>query len=314
LVLGVVGHEVFPWFVPERQPSPPNTSLVILQPPPAPADDPAEEKEEIIGQIVDVAPPEEQEKPDDAEYLSAFDITVEEETRSDRFELNPEVVAPLWSEESMMRNPDLMEVNVDRPSTGATVGQERFDPAKDGALANLPSEWTFTNKDGLQDPVASSHLTSQLSGAPSNDLLNEDRGELVSLNTKEYLYHEYIRRIRQIVGYYWDQNLDNSLRSVPLARSSYRTEVEVILNSDGAVEVIEITAESGSGELDDCVVRAFRMGGPFPNPPSGLVEKDGRVYLPSMGWTVQLSTAQLRFSGVDPRSGVQYPGLLKSPR
>ena len=315
VVVGLIAEEVMPWFMPELNDAAANTTLVILQPPPDnEEEDELEEEDEITGQIVDLAPPEESKRPDDAEYLSAFDIDVEEEMKSERFELNPEVIAPEWSEESTMQNPDLMESNVDKPSTGATVGQDRFDPDRDGALENLPSDWTFTNKDGLQDPIAASHLNSQLSGAPQNDLLDEDRGDRVALDAKEYLYHEYISRIRQIVGYYWDQNVDNTVRSVPLARSSYRTETEVILNSDGAVEVIEVTGESGSPELDDCVVRAFRMAGPFPNPPSGLIERDGRVYLPSMGWTLQLSTARLRFSGVDPRSGVEYPGLHKSPR
>jgi TonB family protein len=144
--------------------------------------------------------------------------------------------------------------------------------------------------------------------------LDEERGVQVALNTKEYLYASYIDRIRRLVNFYWDQNLDNAWRTVRLTRSSYTTRVEAILNADGALELIEVVDNSGSTELDDCVVRAFRMAGPFPNPPAGMIEKDGRVYLPSMAFTVRLGTAKARFSGVDPRSGVQYPGLLKSPR
>ena len=73
-------------------------------------------------------------------------------------------------------------------------------------------------------------------------------------------------------------------------------------------------AASGSDPLDDAVVRAFRLAGPFPNPPEGLVQKDGRVYLPEMDFTVQIGTAKAQYQGIDPRAGVQYPGILKSPR
>ena len=94
----------------------------------------------------------------------------------------------------------------------------------------------------------------------------------------------------------------------------YRTDIKAILNADGALEYIEVTDASGSEPLDDAVVRAFKVAGPFPNPPDGLLEKDGRVYLPDMGFTVQLGVARARYEGIDPRAGVQFPGILKSPR
>ena len=71
---------------------------------------------------------------------------------------------------------------------------------------------------------------------------------------------------------------------------------------------------SGNDPLDDAVVRAFRVAGPFPNPPDGLVAKDGRVYLPNMSFTVGVGQARMQYQGIDPRAGVQYPGILKSPR
>jgi protein TonB len=136
----------------------------------------------------------------------------------------------------------------------------------------------------------------------------------VALNTKENLYAGYLNRIRRLVNYYWQQNLDNLSSSARLGRPRYSTTVEVVLNADGALELIEVTEESGVGELDDCVVRAFRAAGPFDNPPEGLIEKDGRVYLPTMEFTVELTTARVQYQGIDPRAGVQFPGILKSPR
>ena len=36
---------------------------------------------------------------------------------------------------------DLVDVNAEQESTGATTGNNRFDPDRDGTLASLPSKW-----------------------------------------------------------------------------------------------------------------------------------------------------------------------------
>ncbi|HMV69170.1 MAG TPA: energy transducer TonB [Myxococcota bacterium] len=276
--------------------------------------EPEPEPPEPVGQIVDAPPPAEEQRPDKADYLSQYDITVPEEMRTEAVKINPEVVAPVYSDESRLEREDVADLNVDKPSTGARVGSGRFDPSMDGNMASLPSPWSKTNREGLADPVPSSHTATNLAGAPQNDLLNERIGDHVAVNTKEYLYAGYLERIRRLVNFYWEQNLDNLPHSVILAKSSYMTGVEVVLDSSGAVEVVEVSQPSGVGELDDCVVRAFQVAGPFPNPPEGLIERDGRVYLPDMHFVVQQGQARMQYQGVDPRAGVQFPGILKSPR
>ncbi len=308
-------HAAWPWLakVPGAKGAP--ASLVILQPT-EPPEDPLEDapEPELDGQIVEIAKPVEEQRPEDADYLSEYDQTVPEETRTDRFTVNPEVLAPTYSREQKAQQEDLVDLDMDKPSTGATVGNKRFDPARDGNLAALPSPWTRTNKDGLQDPVPSSHAASALSGAPQNDLLDEQIGDSVALNTKEYLFASYLKRIRRLVNFYWEQNLDSLPGSVVLTRPSYTTVVNVVLDAEGALEIVEVTRACGLDPLDHAVVRAFQLAGPFPNPPAGLIEKDGRVYLPDFGFTVTPGTAMMRYQGVDPRSGVQFPGIMKSPR
>jgi len=88
--------------------------------------------------------------------------------------------------------------------------------------------------------------------------------------------------------------------------------VEVVLDGDGALETIEVTRESGSSPLDFCVVDAFRIAGPFPNPPEQLIADDGRVYLPNFDFNVEIGHARSPYMGVDPRAGVQFPGILKA--
>jgi TonB family protein len=299
--------------IPEpKTPSQP-MSLIVVAPPKDAVTEPLPEPE-LSGQLVEVAPPTVEETPDKADYLSDYNITVENETRPDKTMVNPEVLAVEYSKESKIQSEDLMELNIDKPSTGAKVGNERFDPDRDGTLASLPSPWAVTNKDGLQDPVPAAHMSSARSGAPQNDWLDEERSTRLSLNTKEYLYNGYIQRIRRLVNFYWQQNLDNLPRSVHLSKSSYSTTVLPVLDANGSLDSIDVSEESGSSELDHAVLRAFRVAGPFPNPPEGLIEDDGRVYLPNMGFKVNIGTARAQYQGIDPRAGVQFPGILKSPR
>jgi outer membrane biosynthesis protein TonB len=288
--------------------------LVNLDEPEVPPEPPPDPEPEWDGQIVEIAPPKVEEKPLESDYLSRYDQKVEKETRSARVDINPEVLSPQWSKEQKIEQEAAEDLQVDKPSTGATVGNHRFDPGTDGTLASLPSPWERTNKQGLQDPIPGGAKTSMLAGAPQNDLLEEELGDRVGLNTTSYPYAGYLERIRRQVNYWWEQNLDNLPSSVRLSRSQYTSGVEVVLDADGALEHIEVTTASGVVELDDCVVRAFRLASPFENPPAGLVKPDGRVYLPDFDFTVQLSAAKMHYEGVDPRAGVQFPGILKAPR
>lgn len=269
------------------------------------------------GQLVEIAPPDKPQKPEKADYVAEYDQTVKEETRSERYEVNPEILSNRWSPEQkiQMQGENTVDLDMTRPSMGATVGTlSKFDPSRDGTLASKPSKWTVTNRDGVDDPVPASSLQSILAGAPQNDLLREKRGDETALNTKEFQYASYLLRIRRLVDFYWNQNLQNLPNSVKLVRPEYTTTVRAVLDSSGALESIELKQASTSAELDDAVMRAFRVAGPYPNPPAGLISADGRVYLPDMGFTVELGIAQMHYEGVDPRAGVMFPGILKSPR
>ena len=266
------------------------------------------------GQIVDVPRPDEQKRPEKADYLAKYDRTVPEETRTKDMRVNPDVVSDQYSTEDKLQFEDRIDLGITEPSTGAQVGNDRFDPDEDGALASLPSPFTLTNKDGLQKPVPSSHRDQQLSGAPQNDLLDEKVGDRVALNSLQIKYADYVNRIRRLVNFYWNQNLDNMPRSTPLVKPRYTTVLDVVLDGDGALESILVTRESGSEPVDNAVVEAFRIAGPFPNPPEELVAKDGRVYLPEFSWTVDVGQARAPYTGIDPRQDVRYPGILKATR
>jgi TonB family protein len=286
--------------------------LVVVQPTQVPEAEPEPEVPDH-GQIVDLPPPIAEEVPEDADYLAIQARVVEQETQT-RFRVNPEVLSPVFSLEDRIELEDVVELDLDADSTGATPGQETFDLGKDGTMASLPSKYRFTNKEGVQAPVAASHTSQRIAGAPNNDLLKVERGEATLLSTKEFAYAAYINIIRRLVNFYWHQALDNVPGTIRLAKPRYTTVVDVELAADGSLYAIEVIEDCGSPPLDNAVVEAFKIAGPFPAPPDGLVDPDGVARLPKFGFTVNIGQARASYQGIDPRAGVQFPGILKAPR
>jgi TonB family protein len=124
----------------------------------------------------------------------------------------------------------------------------------------------------------------------------------------------YVNIIRRMVQFYWSQNLDNLPSSLRLARPKYETTVEAVLDKDGTLVELQLKQNSGSPPIDEAVLQAFRLASPFPAPPVQLVASDGQVYLPTMTFEVNVGRARSPYVGVDPRQGVQFPGILKTPR
>ncbi len=289
----------------EPTPPPEPTPEQVLLSPPEPSFD---------GQIVEVAAPDVEQMPENARFLAEHNQRVEQETRSQRFMVNPEVLAPKYSKNMQERKKEAKASEGDAESPSETPkadASERFDPKRNGTLAQLPQKLQLASAGGS---ASDAEEASELSGAPQNDRLDVKRGDSTQLNTKEFLYASYLLRIRRLVNYYWNQNLENLPASVRLARPEYTTQVRPILDASGNLESIAVQVASGSPELDNAVIQAFRLAGPYPNPPEGLVGKDGRVVLPNMGFTVTLGMAQNPYQGVDPRAGVRYPGLTKGGR
>ena len=275
---------------------------------------PVEIPPDISGQIVDIAPVPDPQRPIDADFLAEHDQITEEETRTLEHRINPDVLHHEFNEEDKLEFEDLTNLDAVEPSSGAQVGNDRFDPNEDGTMAALPSPFQVTNKDGLQKPVPASHRQSAYTGAPNNDLIDRRVSDRLALNTQKIQFAGYLNRIRRLVNFYWNQNLQNLpvAARARLDRHSYETYVHVILDDAGALESIEVARSSGSRALDDAVVKAFKIAGPFSNPPEQLVSADGRVYLPDFDFNVQMGQANARYQGVDPRSSVRFPGILKA--
>ena len=290
--------------------APPAPDTPEEAPPPTPPPEPLPS-----GQVVDIAPPETERAPVRAAYLAEHDAAVPEETRTERVKVNPDVLTNRYSEDSKLALEERIDVGATEMSTGATPGSLSTPAPGAGAPASaVVSPWARTNKEGLAAPVPASTSTQAIAGAPQNDRLAERRGEVLALNTRAFVGAAYINRIKRQVNAHWTMELDNLSPSTRLARPRYETVVRIVLDGKGALESVEVTDPSGSPDLDACVVRAFQLAGPFPNPPSQLIGQDGKIRLDRLAFEVVLGRAKMQYGGIDPRAGVQFPGIQKSPR
>jgi protein TonB len=122
--------------------------------------------------------------------------------------------------------------------------------------------------------------------APSDYVKGIQEGDRTALNTQEFIFYGYYQRIRQRLDNAWVPILRQKLQArLRLGRhiasdSELTTRVIVVLNSQGEVTRVRVTTESGVTDLDDAAVGAFKLAGPFPNPPRGIADRDGQIQIP----------------------------------
>ncbi len=71
--------------------------------------------------------------------------------------------------------------------------------------------------------------------------------------------------------------------------------------------------KAGVPQFDDAIRQAVALAAPFPEPPSEGLGPDGSFELPGE-FVIPIGRAAADMSGIDPRAGVQFPGLVNVPR
>jgi TonB family protein len=123
-------------------------------------------------------------------------------------------------------------------------------------------------------------LERALGGGSVDHLEDVENGDETSLSAKRWVYASFFNRLKRQVAQVWDPN--SVWRHADPTGTRYGsktrvTEVRVSLSPRGALAKILVVAPSGSNELDEEAVRAFRAAAPFPNPPEGLIQKDNLI-------------------------------------
>jgi TonB family protein len=123
-------------------------------------------------------------------------------------------------------------------------------------------------------------LERALGGGSVDHLEDVENGDETSLSAKRWVYASFFNRLKRQVAQVWDPN--SVWRHADPTGTRYGsktrvTEVRVSLSPRGQLAKILVVAPSGSNELDEEAVRAFRAAAPFPNPPEGLIQKDNLI-------------------------------------
>lgn len=129
--------------------------------------------------------------------------------------------------------------------------------------------------------------TAQIAGtiARNNDYLPDvPLGDITQLNTVEYKYFGFYDRIRKQLEQYWENSLKNQemqlikdRRHIPRDQNLI-TSLIVAIDREGRILQIQIERTSGVQEFDRAAIDSFYKAGPFPNPPTGMIE-DGHALL-----------------------------------
>lgn len=119
--------------------------------------------------------------------------------------------------------------------------------------------------------------------ATSDHLKKLPNGAETMLNTREFAYFTFYQRVRQQLEQFWEPGLKNKIRKMfdrgrqIAADQEHATKLLVVIDSEGVIRRVMVQNTSGYSDLDDAAVDAFNKAGPFPNPPRGMMEKDGLV-------------------------------------
>lgn len=183
---------------------------------------------------------------------------------------------------------DALEGNSDRFRVQVGEGDDPADrPGSDGPAGGKALQL-----------FPSAAVVDRLTAAPAPDHVEGvEEGEGTFLNTREWKYASFMNRLKKGVSQHWDPNGVARTRdptgNVYLWKDRY-TIVSVTLRSDGSLDDVFVEQSSGVDFLDREAIAAFERAQPFPHPPRGMADEDGRIHF-QFGFFIDTSSAGFRF-------------------
>lgn len=214
--------------------------------------------------------------PKDAKYLGERDQSVEKETKAKQVESFRKGGAPAKAGKGSDSSVAFKKLappssKVIQPPSQAEIDGFREQQKQQVARQNSSNGGPA----GAENP-----------GSATNDYLKDvSESDKTLLNTKEFVYFSYYRRIRERLEVAWNSKLRSTLDTYVyggrrLANDrNYVTGVIVVLDRFGKITAVKVLQRSGARDLDDAAVGAFNDAGPFPDPPTGLVDKNGQIQI-----------------------------------
>lgn len=230
-----------------------------------------------------------------AKFLSAFNQKVQKETRIDRAgEFNNAAKAGPKVEQQAAREPQPEPENKPKPETNhepTPVGPQNLP-----SLSSLKPDFT---PHPVAPRVAGDNGQNEAPSATDDYLQDVNKGMETMLSTREFVYYSYYNRIKERIRQHWEPTIREKVKMIfrqgrtIASTKDHITQVMITLNNQGELENVEVVTPSGLEQLDDAAVDAFRDAQPFPNPPKGMVESDGKIRI-RWDFVLEASTYQPR--------------------
>lgn len=218
----------------------------------------------------------------DAKYLSDKTQSVEQETKARQVDTFQKGGA------SATKTAPALSLKNLAPQKNITAQTPRTD-SQENEIGDLQKEQNFSQPQ--QPPQAAG---GNIAGSANNDYLKDIKeGDKTILSTKEFVYFGYYHRIRQRLERSWKNKLQNTLEGYMVSgrqlasERSYVTKLVVVLDRHGRITAVKLLGDSGARDLDRAAVDAFNQAGPFPDPPSGLIDENGQI---KISWDFVLQT------------------------
>lgn len=216
--------------------------------------------------------------PDDAKYLSRHNQKVAEETRAQSHgKFNNQAA------QGMKEKGKQAQAQKSPAPTPVAPWESEMQKTESGlpTLEALKPKFDW-NKMAAQNLKAGVENPGEISA--TDDYLKDTKtGPQTLLNTREFVYFSYYNRIKNQLQQYWEPKIKAKVTALfrqgrQLASDQDRiTRVRITLNDKGVLVGVAVLNESGVEELDQAAVEAFRAAAPFPNPPKGIVDSDGKI-------------------------------------
>ncbi len=110
-------------------------------------------------------------------------------------------------------------------------------------------------------------------------------GPITALNSERFVYYSFFSRIEERIRPLWEKYFFDAMNRMNLSQQTHvaghqwTTVIDVVTDAKGLYLKTIIEQSSSVDALDQTPIKAFQEAAFFPNPPQGLIQKDGKIHL-----------------------------------
>jgi len=150
------------------------------------------------------------------------------------------------------------------------------------------------NKQETKNKNANKNYSEAKESSTYDYLPDVKEGEITSLNTAEFVYYSFYKRVEDSIVNLWNRYVNDYIAAhadvrANLGKRDYITEIEAILDEKGNFIRVNIVRSSGITGIDVAPGKAFSEASPYENPPKGLIGTDNTI---RMKWRFIVSVVE----------------------